>query len=564
MLQDIPDIPDINITLKDGKVVKVKPGTTLLEIAQKEYPNPEYPILGAMVDNVIVDLWEQPYRDCKVVFIDRRHPDGSRMATRGLTMVLVKAVREVFPNREIKVLHSLSKGLFCRWDDGIPMKIKEIQKIERRMREIIDADEKLICKKITREEGKEIFKAAGFPDKVKLLNYRQKPDMKVYYCGDYVNYFFGRLPPSTGAVKEFELKYYPPGLILRYPSTMYPDGIPPYREEKKIAQIYSEHKHWAEIMEVSDVASLNAVITNGDTTDLIRVAEALHEKKIAKIADLITENVDNIKIVLIAGPSASGKTTFAQRLAVQLRVNGMKPVALSLDDYFVNKEQTPLDEDGEYDFEHIEAIDLALFNEHLQQLLLGEEVSIPRYDFKKGRRIENHKRMSLTEKNILIVEGIHGLNNLLTESIPNENKYKIYVSALTMLNLDNHNRIPTTDGRIIRRIVRDHQFRNHSALETIYRWPSVRRGEERFIFPFQEEADIMFNSALIYEIAVLKGFVEPLLKKIPQSEPAYAEAKRLLSFTDNFLSIGTDEIPPNSILREFIGAACFMKMDFVY
>lgn len=553
----------VKVTLDTGKQIEVEKGTTLFEILNNNEVGRKYPVVGAMVNNVICDLWEEIEEDSRVIFIDRSHRDGCLMLTRGFTMVMVKSVNEIYPDRELKVLHSLSRGLFCRWSDGSPMKKIEVETIEKRMRELIEEDIKFVRKEITREEGKRIFSEAGMWDKVNLIQFRRKKTMKVYTCGGYTSYFFGRLPPSTGALGEFELRYYPPGLILRFPCKTHPQGIPPYVEQRKLASIYNEYKQWAEIMGVSDVASLNNIITNGEINDLIRVMEALHEKKIARIADLITRDIENLKIILIAGPSCSGKTTFTQRLMVQLRVNGLKPVALSLDDYFVDKEKTPRDEDGNLDFEHIEAIDIPLFNDHLQRLLYNEEVMVPRFDFKVGKRVENHKRLKLTEKNILIVEGIHGLNPLLTESIPNENKYKIYVSALTMLNLDNHNRIPTTDTRIIRRIVRDSQFRNHTALETIYMWPLVRRGEERFIFPFQEEADVMFNSALIYELAALKSFVEPLLREIPRSEPAFAEAKRLLSFTDNFLEIGTDEIPPNSILREFIGATCFFKMDIV-
>ena len=425
------------------------------------------------------------------------------------------------------------------------------------MKEITIKNSPFIGKILSKEEAFKIFEAMDKKDKTALIKFRQKDSMRVYFCDDYPDYFFGRLPPSTGVVDKFEIKLYPPGLILRYPNHYSPDELAPYEPQPQHARIYKEYRKWGEILEVCDLATLNTIIMNGKIRDLILVAEALHEKKIAAIADEVAKNMARIKIILIAGPSSSGKTTFAQRLIVQLRVNGMKPIAISLDDYYLDNDKTPVDEHGKRDFDHVNAIDLELFNNQLQKLLEGEKVIIPRFDFAKGRRSEHQKEIQLNRRNILIVEGTHGLNPILSESIHPDNKYKIYVSPLTQLNMDNHNRIPTTENRIIRRIVRDSQFRNYSALQTIQNWPMVRRGEERFIFPFQEEADIIFNSALIYELSALKDFVEPLLKEIPQNLPEYAEAKRLLSFTSNFLSIKTEGIPANSILREFIGNTCF-------
>jgi uridine kinase len=551
----------IQVMLDCKEPLSVKKGITLLEIIGMTKSQTLYPPIGALVNNTICDLWEFAKDNCNLRFIDRTSSDGSRMLLRGFTMVMVKAVRDLFPDRRMIILHSLSQGIYCRWNNSVPMKKDEIKKIDKRMREIIKADLPFTRNEITKDEGIKIFQDEKLDDKVNLLRFRRKKELKVYSLDGYTDYFFGRLPPSTGVLGDFELRYFSPGLIIRYPNSLHPQGIPPFKPQRKLAMIYSEHKHWADILEVSDVASLNNIIMRGEINDLIRVAEALHEKKIAHIADSIYQGRENIKIILIAGPSSSGKTTFAQRLRVQLRVNGLHPITLSLDDYFHDKERTPLDEMGNYDFDHVEAIDIALFNDHLQRLMEGEEVSIPRFDFIRGKRNEGYKNICLSEKNVLIVEGIHGLNERLTESIPLENKFKIYVSALTMLNLDNHNRIPTTDSRIIRRIVRDSQFRNHTASETIHQWHMVRRGEEKFIFPFQEEADVMFNSALLYEIAALKSYVDPLLKAITPDDPAFAESKRLLSFTDNFLEIGTEEIPPNSILREFIGATCFFKME---
>ncbi|MCD4782782.1 MAG: nucleoside kinase [Candidatus Eremiobacteraeota bacterium] len=551
----------IKITLSDNSVVEVKKGTPFIEIAKMVNPDPPRPIMGAIVNNMVRDLWEVPDRDCNVIFIDISNIDGNRIYFRGLKILLLMAVDQLFPDRDIKILHSLGDGLFCRWDDGSPIKKKDVHALEKKMREFVERDLLIERKEINKEDAIKLFSETGKMDKVGLLKFRRKKTIKVYLCNGYTDYFFGRLPPYTGVLKKFELITYFPGLILRFPSVGCPDKISPYIEQKKVSRIYSEYKHWGEILEVSDVASLNSIIMRGEINNLIRVAEALHEKKIARIADLIAEQIRNLKLILIAGPSSSGKTTFAQRLAVQLRVNGIKPVPISLDDYFVDKEKTPLDKNGDFDFEHVEAIDISLFNEHLQALFVGEEVMMPRFDFRTGKRIENHKSLKLHEKEILMIEGIHALNERLTESISSSNKYKIYVSALTQLNLDNHNRIPTTDTRMVRRIVRDSQFRNHSARETIRQWPQVRRGEERFIFPFQEDADVMFNSALVYELAVLKSYVEPQLWEINSDAPEFVEVKRLLSFTSNFLEVGTDEIPPNSILREFIGATCFFRME---
>ena len=553
----------VTVNLHKGDDIKVKKGSTLLELKNQVLPSPTLPIMGAIKNNMVCDLQETIENDSTIRFIDCRNSDGCRMNVRGLSMLLAKAINDLYPGRDIKFLHSLSKSLYCRWSTGELMKKEEVTLLEARMRELVEEDIPFIRSEISKDEAIELFTKANRMDKVNLIRFRRKKTMKVYSCNGYTDYFFGRLPPSTGVLKTFELRYYAPGLLLRFPCGSHPDSIPDFGEQKKLMKIYTEYKHWGEILEVSDVASLNSIIMNGEINDFIRVVEALHEKKIARIADLISDHIDHLKLVFIAGPSSSGKTTFAQRLSVQLRVNGLQPVSISLDDYFVNKKDTPIDEDGNYDFDHIDAIDVELFNLHLLKLLAGEEVMLPRFDFKTGSRIENHRNLRLSEKNILLVEGIHGLNERLTETIPAENKFKIYVSALTQLNLDNHNRIPTTDTRIIRRIVRDNQFRNHDALATIRQWPSVRRGEEHFIFPFQEEADVMFNSAIVYEMAVLKTFVEPLLRDIPPSAPEYAEAKRLLSFTGNFLGIGTDEIPPNSILREFIGAACFFRMEVI-
>ena len=403
----------------------------------------------------------------------------------------------------------------------------------------------------------ELFQAAGQLDKVRLLKYKTTQEVHIYKCGAYQDYLYGYMVPSTGYLKQFELKYYLPGFILRFPTWESPTEIPDFKEQRKLARIFYEFEKWGEILEVEDVGALNQQIAAGKSGELIRIAEALHEKNIAQIADLIANDSERIKVVLIAGPSSSGKTTFAQRLAVQLRVNGLKPVPISLDDYFVNREVTPLGLDGLPDFEALEAIDVELFNEHLTSLIQGLTIVLPRYNFKSGHREPGQETLRISKEQPLIIEGIHGLNDKLTSNIPKDNKFKIYISALTQLNVDDHNRIPTTDNRIIRRIVRDNQFRGHDARWTIGMWPMVRRGEETSIFPFQEETDVMFNSALIYELAVLKRYAEPLLQKVTPDHPEFSEAKRLLKFLSYFVPMDDCEISLNSIIREFIGSSCF-------
>ncbi|MGE5599263.1 MAG: nucleoside kinase, partial [Bacteroidota bacterium] len=379
-------------------------------------------------------------------------------------------------------------------------------------------------------------------------------------CGGVPDYFYGYTVPSTGYLKVFGLRPYPPGFILQFPHPESPAALPAFADQPKLARIYREFERWGEILGIADAGALNDLIAGGQGPDLIRVSEALHEKKVALVADMIQCNRERVKVVLIAGPSSSGKTTFIQRLSIQLRVLGLLPVAISLDDYFVSRDRTPLGQDGKPDFEALAAIDLEYFNRQLQELIQGRAVLAPRYDFIRGERAADGRQLVLDgERGIILVEGIHGLNESLTPAIPREQKFKVYVSALTQLNLDRHNRIPTTDSRIIRRIVRDHRFRGHDALQTIRLWPSVRRGENRDIFPYQEEADVMFNSALPYELAVLKRFAEPLLAEVGPDAEEHSEAKRLLKFLSYFLPLDPCEVPGNSILREFIGESCFVR-----
>jgi uridine kinase len=551
----------VKVTVHKAKEYDVPRGTTILEFAKSTGEQHPYPLMGAMVNNRLKSLTETLEENCTLEFIDGMQEDGRKIYRRSLCFLMIRAFKDVFPGEQVAVYHSLRGGYYCQPEIKTPFSKKDMKALKARMEEMIEKDEPFERLILSKEEARNLFAAQSHQDTVKLLEYLTDPDIEVHSCRGYVENIMGKLVPSTGYLQVFDLHYYPPGFILCYPRSNNPLRLSPYQEQPKLYRIFYENKNWANLLEVGDVCSLNEIITSGDINDLIRVAEALQEKKIAQIADLIAKNRDQLRIILIAGPSASGKTTFAQRLAVQLRVNGIKPVSISLDNYFVDREQTPRDEKGDYNFEVIEALDLELFNQTLQNLLLGEEVTIPRFDFTVGKRMERGYPLRIPGDQPIIVEGIHCLNEKLTELIARENKFKIYVSALTQLNLDSHNRISTTDTRILRRIVRDRQFRGRDALGTMLLWDSVRRGEREYIFPFQEQADVMFNSALAYELSVLKNFVEESLMAIGQDQAPYSEAQRLLNTLQFFLKVGTDEIPPNSILREFIGATCFIRAD---
>ncbi|MBN2221667.1 MAG: nucleoside kinase, partial [Vallitaleaceae bacterium] len=409
---------------------------------------------------------------------------------------------------------------------------------------------------VTTNKAIRIFKEQGMDDKVQLLNYRSVSNTNLYELEGFYDYYFGYMVPNTACLKNFDLFLHDQGIMIQYASKEEPNRVADFHPDMKLFETQKETANWANIMEVTTVGELNDLISMGNINDLMLVAEALMEKKIASIADQIIEQKDK-KFVFIAGPSSSGKTTFAHRLAIQLKAHGMKPQTISVDNYFVNREMTPKDEQGEYDFECLEAIDVQQFNQDMTELLAGKPVDIPVFNFVSGKREYKKAPICLDEKSLLIIEGIHGLNDELSYSLPAKNKFKIYISALTQLNLDFHNRIPTTDGRLIRRIVRDYQYRGASALRTLKMWPSVRRGEEKYIFPFQEDADVMFNSSLIYEIAVLKQYAVPLLYSVPKDLPEYLEAKRLIKFLEYILGITSEQIPQNSLLREFVGGSCF-------
>jgi len=545
----------IEITFPDGSKRGVPKGISLLELLEGYEKISKPPVVAAKVDNDIKELTSTISKDCKVTFLDIADEDGMRIYRRSLHFILIKAVRSLFPERKVVIGHSISKGIFCEITGSSELTEEEVRQIEAKMRELVDARIPFVKHELSMEEAEELLVRSGRLDRLHAVEHRNKQLVTIYSCGDMYDYFYGYMAPDTGYVKEFALMYYPPGLILMFPDRMNGCVMPVFKEQKKLFSIFREYKKWVHILGVHNVGALNDIVKSDNICELIRISEALHEKKIAQIADMITHSKK--RLVLISGPSSSGKTTFAHRLSIQLRVNGLKPITISLDDYFVDREKTPKDENGDYDYEALEAIDIPLFNQHLNDLIKGLEIEMPLFNFVEGKREKSGKKLKISDDNILIIEGIHGLNDRLTPSIPKKSKFKIYVSALTSMNIDDHNRIPTTDTRFIRRIVRDFQFRGSSAINTIKRWPSVRRGEEKNIFPFQEEADVMFNSSLIYELGVLKTLAEPLLSEIDSSSPEYSEAKRLLQFLSYFLPIESREIPLNSILREFIGGSVF-------
>ena len=484
--------------------------------------------------------------------------EGIKMYSRTLQFIFIKATLDIFPGSKISIEHSISKGIYGEIYKDNKLSLKDINKIKDRMLEIINKDISINRISVPVKKAIEVFNSYGMKDKVTLLNYVKFERVTLYELDGRYDYFYGKMAPSTGVIKAFDLMFYEPGFILRYPEKDDLYKLPEFKEQKKIYNIFVETKKWLRILGISEVGSLNNKIANNELTELTLVSEALHEKKIANIADMI-KSKNEVKIVLIAGPSSSGKTTFANRLGIQLRVNGMIPVPISLDDYFLDRAHTPKDENGEYDFESIYALDLKLFNNHLTRLLNGEKVEIPSFNFKKGEREWVGNIKELPEKGVLIIEGIHGLNPILTSSIDDKNKFKIYISALTQLNLDNHNRISTTDVRKIRRIVRDSLSRGYGAEVTLRMWPSIRRGEEKNIFVYQEEADVMFNSTLVYELCVLKRYALEELEKIPANSPVYLEACRLKSFLGFFKDVDKDIVLANSILREFIGGSIFYK-----
>lgn len=497
-------------------------------------------------------------RDGNIELIKFNTSIGYRIYTRTLQFIFIKAALDLYEESIITIEHSLEGGVFGELHKEEVVSEEDLKKIKLRMKELIDKDLPINKIKVKRQEAIKIFKSYGMDDKVLLLNHVSFENVKLYELDGRYDYFYGQMAYSTGVIKAFDLMYYDPGFILRYPERDDLSILAKFKENRKLSQIFIETERWLNILNVGEVGTLNDKVENKDFKDLIMVSEALHEKKIAQIADMI-KNRKETKVVLIAGPSSSGKTTFANRLSIQLRVNGYSPIPISLDDYFIDREDNPKDENGEYNFETIYSIDLKLFNYHLTCLLKGEEIEIPSYNFKKGKREWRGHKLNLPSNAVLVIEGIHGLNPTLTTSISDNQKFKIYISALTQLNLDNHNRIVTTDIRRVRRIVRDYLSRGYGGEDTLKMWPSIRRGEEKNIFVFQEEADVMFNSTLVYELCVLKKYALQELEKIKEDSPVYLETSRLKSFLGFFKEIDKDYVPTNSILREFIGGSVFYK-----
>ncbi len=550
----------INIKFSHSNTsVKAPWGIKLFDLVKQEQRYYKYDIVGAIVNNELKELWYEIKEDSEVKFIDTSSSYGNRFYSRSLIFLLAIAVKEIFDKSRVTMEHSLSKGIYCEVHHGRELTMEDVKKLDEKMREMVAADVPFKRRLVPIEEAIKIFEDNGMVDKVAMLKHRNKSTINVYNCNGHENYFYGYMVPSTGYIKDFELKFYQPGLILRFPEKSNPHVLPEFIEQRKLFDIFREFEKWGRIMEISNVAEMDNIIEDGKLNELVLISEALHEKKISQIADRIANSSDAKKLVLISGPSSAGKTTFANRLFVQLRVNGLKPVAISIDDFFKNREESPIGEDGEFDFETIDAIDIKLFNDTMIGLINGEEVEMPTYNFPKGEKEWTGKRLKVCDDQILIVEGIHGLNELLTMYIPKSQKFKIYINALTHLSLDDHNRIPTSDLRLIRRMVRDHQFRSTDALSTIKRWDSVRRGEDKYIYPYQEEADVIFNSSLVYELSILKEIAQPELEKVPNNVPEYIEAKRLMKFLNYFIASKAEQIPLNSILREFVGSSCFYK-----
>jgi len=534
-------------------------GTTLGEIAKSLSVEMNQPILGAYVNHRAKPLDYEMVKPRMVQFIDYSWRDGQRMYLRTLSFILYAAVRNLWPDARLIIDHAISKGYYCELE-GLDRVFKEedVWLLNDEMRSIVRQNIPVERKMILTETAIELLEKNNLYRKAELYRNYGRLYAPIFFLGNHVNFFYGHMLTSTGCVQNFGVEKYYDGILLRFPIPTNTEELEPAIKQDKLFGIFREHKKWADILEVEDIPRLNTVTKAGRASDLIKISEALHEKKIAEIATAITAKRDKVNIVLVAGPSSSGKTTFSRRLGIQLAVNGLHAIEVSVDDFFVNRDFTPIDESGNFDFEALEAIDIPFFNDFLLRLTAGEEVEVPRFDFHLGERTFSGKKMKMAKDNILIIEGIHGLNPDLIPLIDPEKTFRIFVSALTQISIDEHTYIPTTDNRLLRRITRDSKYRGYDALTTIQRWPSVRRGEEKHIFPYQENADIMFNSALIYELAVIKKHASPLLKQVKENTPEYSEAVRLLIFISYFETIPEEEIPPTSVLREFLGGSSFL------
>jgi uridine kinase len=534
----------------------VAPGTPLSALLDGKTNAGGVLVVAAIVDNEIRELTWEVREPCTVRFVDLGTEDGMRIYQRSLKFLLIKALHDCHPDRDVAIRHSVSKGIF--FDVlGPALGEDEIRVLGDRMRELVDKDIPFRKVTVSLEEARLVFRDAGRMDRLRAIQNREKDYVSLYLFEDVEDYFYGYMVPSSGYLTLFEVEAHEGGIVLVMPKKEHPTRLPEGSVPQKLFNVFAEYTQWIQILGVDDIGHLNERVRTNQINDFIRIAEALHEKRIAQIADQIHQHRERVRVILIAGPSSSGKTTFAQRLSVQLRVNGIVPVNLSVDDYFVDQRNTPLGPDGKPDFEALECVDLPLFNRDLQTLIAGGSIDMPSFHFASGRRVYQGRQLRLSPGQVLVVEGIHGLNPRLTADIAEENKFRIYTSAITSMQIDRHNRIPTTDLRLVRRMVRDHRTRGTDAPKTLDMWPSVRRGEERNIFPFQEQADAMFNSSLIYELGVLKAHALPLLQAITREQPEYAEARRLIEFLSYFEPIDPTEIPRTSILREFIGGSSF-------
>lgn len=547
----------IQIRCKNNKKTqKVEIGNTLFDVFSSFDLKMTHGPVSARVNNKVEGMHYRVYNSKDVEFLDMTTASGSRAYTRTLFFVLCKAVQDIYPATDVVIDIPVSNGFYVDIRLGRPVVDEDVNIIRRRMQEIIDAGMPIRRFTVPTEDAITLFQEKGDVEKVKLLKTSGSIYTTYYKIGEYVDYYYGTLLTNTSQLYLFGLEKYYDGMLLRIPSLKNPDELGEMTRQDKMFDIFKEHHRWQEILGIRTVGDFNQAIEAGHATDIINISEALQEKKLAKIAEDIAQR-KGVKLVLLAGPSSSGKTTSCKRLSIQLAVNGLKPLQISLDDYFVDRDKTPKDENGEYDFESIYALNLDLLNDQFNALFRGEEVDLPKYDFPSGKSIKSGKKLKLEPNNVLVVEGIHALNPELTAHIPEEQIYRVYASALTTILLDNHNYIPTTDNRLLRRIIRDYKYRGVSAQETIHRWPSVRAGENKWIFPFQENADAMLNTAMLYELSVLKMQAEPLLQQVPENCEEYAEAYRLLKFLKYFKGIPYNNLPPTSLLREFLGGSSF-------
>ncbi len=543
--------------LMDGQRLPAKAGEQVQGLFKRYPPQNPGKLLAAKINQNLVALDTVLHSNCRLTPVFYTDREGLAVYRRTACLILYEAVEELYPEARVIVGQSLANGYYFDFVSDKPIDQEILNNIEARMRQIVAENRPFVKESISIEEAKEYFETEGYHDKIKLLTTTRLTEAKLIGCGVFKDIQHGPVTPATGSIDRFELALYSPGFLLRFPQSKNPERIPDLSPQTKLFQIYKETKDWNRILGVTNVGELNEICLTKGIGDLIRISEGFHEKRIAQIADIITSQRDKVKLVLIAGPSSSGKTTFSKRLMIQLKVNGLRPIALSTDNYFLGRDQTPLGDNGKPDFESLRAVDLELFNQQMTDLLKGQEVATPIYNFHTGTRDEKTISLKLEPNDILLVEGIHGLNQKLTQSVPRENKLKIYISALTQLCLDDHNRIMTSDVRLLRRIVRDRKFRGYSAAHTLKVWPSVQRGEEHNIFPFQEEADVIFNSTLVYEPAVLRLYAERFLLEVPTDDESFGEAYRLLHFVRMFVPVFADEVPHTSILREFIGGSTF-------